>query len=98
MNIIIIPRNIWYIPKSWPCALAFPRKCSKEKPSHSLTVSLGQAGVWIVCECRVKKKPRLLGGGPGGAGSPLEPGKPKKMELNQLQLLYLYLQLKDIKK
>lgn len=76
----------WYIPRSWPCALAFPRKCNREKPFHSLTVPLGQAGVWIVCECLVKKKPRLLGEGPGGAGSPLEPGKPAKEELTSNEI------------
>jgi hypothetical protein len=73
-------------------------KCNKEKPSHIFSVPLGQAGVWTVCECLVKKNPRLLGGGPGGAGSPLEPGKPKMVELNKLKLLYFYLQLKDIRK
>ena len=84
LHIITVTRKRWYIPKSWPCAFALPKKCSSEKPSHSLTVPLGQAGVCTVCECLVKKKPRLLGGGPGGAGSPLEPGKPANKKLQSL--------------
>ena len=81
LHITVVIWKRWYIPKSWPCAFALPKKCSSEKPSHSLTVPLGQDGVCTVCECLVKKKPRLLGGGPGGAGSPLEPGKPANTKL-----------------
>ena len=81
LHTIIVIWKRWYRPKSWPCAFALPMKCSSEKPSHSRTVPLGQAGVCTVCECLVKKKPRLFGGGPGGAGSPLEPGKPANKKL-----------------
>jgi hypothetical protein len=87
MNFIVkYKTERWYIPKSWPCALALPRKCNREKPFHSLIVPLGQAGVCTVCECLVKKKPRLLGAGPGGAGSPLEPGKPIKKEFRSTDI------------
>lgn len=48
----------------------------------------GHLGMAIVCEWRVNTNPRLLGGGPGGAGSPFSPGGPWNPSKHVIKILF----------